>query len=185
MDKVEAAMKLHQDNQKVDGLLFHYLHFYGSYDYVANSLNWYDKEIRILRNNKKSYSYKDAQGFRKNNNEKLGVKLIDAYIYHYGWVKDPRKMQKKQEVFNKLWHDDEWVEKNILKVEEFDYLKEISNLKLFEGTHPKVMQKLIERKNWQFDYDISFNKTSAKDKLKLLAKKMLGLEFGYKNYKVI
>jgi hypothetical protein len=34
-------------------------------------------------------SYRDAQGFRIND-RKLKVKLIDAYIYHYGWVKPPK-----------------------------------------------------------------------------------------------
>jgi len=168
---VQKAMQQYLHTPKVDGLLFNYLHFYGSYDYVASSLNWYDKEIRVVRKNDNIYSYKDAQGFRKNNDEKLNVKLIDAYIYHYGWVKDPRKMQKKQENFGKLWHDDEWIEKNIEKVEDFNYFKNIQELKFFEDTHPKVMQTLIGRKNWQFNYDISFNKTSSKDKLKKLAKK--------------
>ncbi len=173
LETVRKAMQQHLDNPKIDGLLFHYLHFYGSYDYIATSLNWYDKEIRVVRNHKSIYSYKDAQGFRKNNNQKLSVKLIDAYIYHYGWVKDPRKMQKKQENFNKFWHDDKWVEQNVAKAEEFDYLKSIRSLQVFGETHPQVMQSLIEKKNWQFNYDISFNKTSLKDILKLFAKNYL------------
>ncbi|MFN3316023.1 MAG: glycosyltransferase family 2 protein, partial [Raineya sp.] len=55
---VEKAMQEYLNNPKIDGLLFHYLHFYGSYDYVATSLNWYNKEIRVIRNNKNIYSYK-------------------------------------------------------------------------------------------------------------------------------
>ena len=34
-----------KDNPKVDGLLFDYLHFYGSYDYVGAANHWYRKEI--------------------------------------------------------------------------------------------------------------------------------------------
>ncbi|MFN3315345.1 MAG: hypothetical protein ACK40K_00925 [Raineya sp.] len=113
------------------------------------------------------------------------MKLIDAYIYHYGWVKDPRKMQKKQENFNKLWHDDQWIKKNIALKEEFDYFQDISSLQLFEETHPQVMQALISQKNWQFKYDISFNKTSIKDKFKSWLKANLGIELGYKNYKLV
>ena len=45
------------------GLLFHYLHFYGTYDYVGDSRKWYDKEIRIIRNDKSIEAFKDAQGF--------------------------------------------------------------------------------------------------------------------------
>ena len=174
-----------KDSKEVDGLLFKYEHFYGSYDYVGSSSRWYPYEIRIIRNNKDIYSYKDAQGFRKGNDEKLNVKLLEAYVYHYGWVKDPRAMQLKQESFNKLWHDDDWMEKNIVKATEFDYAAHIDSVKKFTGTHPAVMQPRIERSNWKFDYDISFSKAPLKERLKKLAGKTIGMDFSYKNYKLI
>ena len=37
LDTVKQAMQAHKDNPNVDGLLFKYKHFYGSYDYVADS----------------------------------------------------------------------------------------------------------------------------------------------------
>ncbi len=88
----------------VEGLLFRYLHFYGSYDYVGESYRWYRREIRVIRNRQDIFSYRDAQGFRKKPNEKLNVKLIDALIYHYGYVREPKAMQGKQQSFNKYWH---------------------------------------------------------------------------------
>ena len=36
-------------------------------------------------------------------------------MYHYGWVKEPAAMQRKQENFSKLWHNDQWVDKNVVK----------------------------------------------------------------------
>ncbi|MCF8429013.1 MAG: glycosyltransferase family 2 protein [Bacteroidia bacterium] len=181
---INQALLNYKSNKNVDGLLFKYLHFYGSYDYIGNSSGWYNNEIRIIKNNKKIYSYKDAQGFRKNNNEKLKVKPIDAYIYHYGWVKNPKAMQRKQEELNKLWHDDNWIEKNVLKVEEFDYAQ-IDSLMKFTDTHPNIMLKRIASKNWQFEFDLKHNKTKLKDKLKQVAYKLFGWEIGYKNYKKI
>ena len=181
---INQAMLHFKSNKKVDGLLFKYLHFYGSYDYIGNSGSWYNNEIRIIRNNKKFYSYKDAQGFRKNNNEKLNVKPINAYIYHYGWVKDPSAMQRKQEEFHKLWHGQDWVDKNIVKVDEFDY-SYINSLEKFTGSHPKVMVPRINNKNWQFEFDLKHNNTKIKDQLKQLAFKLFGWEIGYKNYKKV
>lgn len=178
------AMKKFKDDKKVDGLLFNYKHFYGSYDFVGDSLRWYQREIRIIRKDKSIYSYRDAQGFRKGDDEMLNVKPIDACMYHYGWVKDPRAMQKKQEEFNKLWHNDEWIDKNVAKAEEFDY-SQVDTLELFTETHPEVMQARIKAKNWKFDYDISLNKKSLKDKVKILVKKIFGYEIAYKNYKII
>lgn len=175
------AMKHYLNDNKVDGFLFNYRHFYGSYDYVGASNSWYKNEIRIIRNNQKIYSHKDAQGFRKNTNEKLNVISIPAHIHHYGWVKDPRSMQRKQENFNKLWHDDEWVEQNIEKVAEFAYEKHITQLKKFQGQHPSVMKKRIESINWKFTMDISMEKRTSKDRLKDVLK-FFGFNPNYKNY---
>lgn len=176
------SMRQWKDDRRVDGLLFNYLHFYGSYDYIGSAPRWYRREIRIIRNNKRIYSYGDAQGFRKGNNKKLMVKQIDAWMYHYGWVKHPRAMQKKQESFHKYWHDDRWMKENIPVLEAFDY-SGIDALERFTGTHPTVMQQRILDRNWQFDYDPSFNRLDFKNKLKLLSEKYLGFRIGErKNY---
>lgn len=185
LDTIKEGMLRWKDDKQVDGLLFKYLHFYGSYDYVGTSSRWYPREIRIVRNDKSIYSYRDAQGFRKGNDEKLNVKLLDAWVYHYGWVKDPRAMQRKQEIFHKLWHDDEWVEKNVAKAEAFDYAAHIDAVEKFRGTHPAVMQERIRNSNWKFDYDISFNRTSLKERFKKIAEKKLGIKMSYRNYRLV
>jgi hypothetical protein len=184
LDSVKEAMIKYKDHDKVDGLLFNYAHFYGSYDYVGASASWYANEIRVIKNDPSIYSYKDAQGFRKGDNEKLRVVPIDAFVYHYGWVKDPKAMQRKQENFNKYWHDDNWIDENVIKAEAFDYEGHVRELKKFEGTHPKVMLDRIERLNWQFDYDISIDRKSRKDKIKKLLKR-IGIDTSYRNYIVV
>ncbi|MBI5218154.1 MAG: glycosyltransferase family 2 protein [Bacteroidia bacterium] len=184
LDTIYSSMKKWKDDKIVDGLLFKYIHFYGSYDYYGNSSRWYDKEIRVIRNDKKIYSYRDAQGFRKYPDQKLKVKPVDAYIYHYGWVKEPAVMQKKQEYFNRLWHDEKWMEENIAKADEFDY-SNIDALIKFTGTHPDVMLERIKRKNWKFDYDISFNKIPVKEQMKKIIEDNTGLNLRYKNYKIL
>ncbi len=181
---VRDAMVKYQNNAEVDGLLFHYRHFYGSYDYVGESFRWYRREIRVVKNNKDIFSYRDAQGFRKQPNDKLTVKMIDAYIYHYGYVREPKAMQGKQRSFNKYWHDDQWVEKHVEPIEEFDYSK-IDALALFTETHPQVMQKRIDAMNWKFEYDLSKRRFSLKDRLKRLIEKYTGRRLSeYRNYKI-
>jgi hypothetical protein len=181
---IQSAMIAFKDRKEIDGLLFNYHHFYGSYDYIGASSKWYREEIRIIKNDKSIYSYKDAQGFRKGNNEKLNVAAIPAFVYHYGWVKDPRAMQIKQESFNRLWHDDQWLEENVVKTEAFEYEDHVSQLALFKESHPEVMHERIKQKNWKFDYDISKNKRSLKDKFKDLLLKF-GINASYQNYYLI
>ncbi len=178
---IKHAMEKHKEDKSVDGLLFNYKHFYGSYDYVGESWNWYRREIRIVRNDSSIFSYRDAQGFRKRPNEKLRVKLIEAFIYHYGWVRDPRAMQRKQRAFSSLYHDDNWLNEHVAKAEEFDY-SNIDSLELFKETHPQVMKERIEMKNWKFDFDVSKKNYSFKERLK----RLVGFRLGeYKNYKII
>lgn len=181
-EAVRKAMEKYKDDKKVDGLLFKYTHFYGAYNYVGNSRNWYRKEIRIIRNNKNIRSYKDAQGFRKKDDGKLNVKSIDASIYHYGWVKPPKAQQAKQENFHKMWHDDEWMKKNIAATEEFDYSK-IDSLEEFKDTHPKVMQERVAKQNWNFKFDPSKINLSLKNRFLMFIEKKTGwLPGEYKNY---
>jgi glycosyltransferase involved in cell wall biosynthesis len=185
VEAIKNAMLKYVDDKRVDGLLFNWLHFYGSYNFVGNALSWYDKEIRIIRNDRNIYSYRDAQGFRKGDNEKLNVKQIEATIYHYGWVKHPKDMQRKQTKFHSLWHDNAWIERVMGTKDEYDYQGNIDTLLPFRGTHPSVMQERISKMNWTFNYDLSQNKLSLKRKLKLFAKEKLGMDFSYRNYKLI
>ncbi len=185
LNTIRQAMLQYKDNDSVDGLLFNYVHFYGTYHYVGNSRRWYRKEIRVIKNDKTIRSYKDAQGFRKIDDRKLNVKQIDADIYHYGWVKPPKAQQAKQENFHKMWHNDEWMKKNIAQVPEFDY-SQIDSLEEFKGTHPAVFQKRIQEVNWNFKFDASQIKLSLKDNVLLFLEKTFGWKIGeYKNYKVV
>ncbi len=185
LEEIKNSMLKWKDDKNVDGLLFNYRHFYGSYDYVADAPNWYRKEIRVVRPTRHISSYKDAQGFRKDDNIVLNVKAINAFVYHYGWVKKPEIMQQKQENFNKLWHDDNWVKKNVPKNDKFDY-SSINSLALFTETHPEVMKERIAQTNWKFDFDLSYKNYRLKDRFKLFVEKLCGYRIGeYKNYKII
>jgi len=183
LETILSDMKKWKEYKEVDGLLFRYLHFYGSFDYIGNSPRWYNNEIRIIRNNKTFYSYRDAQGFRKGDNEKLNVKPVDACVYHYGWVKEPSVMARKLKNTQSFYNDLSWIQKTDTS-QSYDY-SAIDSLALFKETHPEVMKDYIKRKNWNFDYDISFNKMSPRYRAKIFLKKYFGLNFFYKNYKII
>lgn len=179
---VKAAMKQYLSNANVEGLLFNYVHFYGSYNYVGDSRKWYRREIRIIRNGIKVRSFKDAQGFRIDD-RKLNVKRIEARVFHYGWVKNPNHQLEKQKSFHKLWHSDEAVKKKV-KDEPFDY-SEIDSLKKFDATHPAAMKERINRMNWDFNFDTKKKKLSMKDGFLYFIEKLTGYRlFEYKNYKL-
>jgi hypothetical protein len=196
IETIRGAMLKYKDDKSVDGLLFSYNHFYGSYDYLGDSHKWYRNEIRVIRNDKRIRSYKDAQGFRKfdhkptneellNGGEKLNVKQSGGTIYHYGWVKHPELQQNKQKSYHKMWHEDEWLEKNVGDAAAFDY-STIDSLARFTGQHPAAMQPRIKMLNWNFVYDESKKRLSFKEKLLRFTQKTFGWRPGEnKNYKLI
>lgn len=182
---IRESMARYLTHRDVEGLLFDYVHFYGSFDYVGESYRWYRREIRIIRNDKNIFSYRDAQGFRIRPNRKLRVKHIPASIYHYGWVREPVAMRKKATAFAHLYRSDEWIKANTPADQAFDY-SEIDALQRFTGTHPQVMHQRIKTKNWVFDYDLSRNKFSLKDRFKRVVERYTGWRpFEYRNYKII
>jgi hypothetical protein len=184
-EEVQKAMHTWRDHKEVDGLLFKYRHFYGSFDYVGVSSKWYKREIRVIKNDKNIFSYRDAQGFRKDNNEKLRVKPLNAYIHHYGWVREPQAMYQKQYDFSRHWAGENWEPQKVYETG-FDYKGETDALEKFTGTHPKVMQPRIERRNWKFEYDLSHNKLNPKEQFKNFIEKLTGRRpFDHNNYKII
>jgi hypothetical protein len=183
---IRKEMEENLKNPKIEGLLFKYIHFYGSYDYCGDSRRWYRREIRLLKNNKGVRSYRDAQGFRLDG-RKIQVKLIDAYIYHYGWAKPPEGLNNKIRNFNKFYHDDSWMQQHMPETYEFDY-SNADRLLPFIGTHPKVMQPRIAATGWKIDLG---SKPLQKDmglRRKVLQKieDWTGWRIGeYKNYKIV
>ena len=182
--EILKAMTRFLHDQDVDGLLFDYLHFYGSYDYIGVSNNWYKKEIRVVKPGRGIFSFRDAQGFRKTPDQKLKVAPAKARVFHYGWVKDPQAMQRKQESFHKLWHDDAWLEKNIKVATAFDYEDNIHELARFEGTHPQWIAPRIAARNWTFQMDITRRKRTLKNRVKNWLK-LIGIDTNYANYTLI
>ncbi len=187
---IREAFEKYRDDKNVEGFLFHYNHFYGSYRFIADGRKWYSKEIRVIRRDPAIRSYRDAQGFRKNNGDKLKVKLLDAFIHHYGWVRNPIVMHHKVKDFGKFWNDDEahdsWARELEKRTDQFDY-SVIDSVSLFEGTHPEVMKDLVQKENWNFNMDVrKKNFKNIKHKFLYFLWKQTGWRpFEYRNYRKI
>jgi hypothetical protein len=183
---IRENMERYKDDPAVEGFLFRYLHFFGSYDYIGDSRRWYSHEIRVIRNDKCIRSYRDAQGFRKEG-RKLQVKLLDAHIYHYGWVRHPSRQVQKHMDFDKLYNNfQSWARDLSVRQQEDIVYENIDSLQKFSGTHPKVMESWIGQKNWHFSADISRKKFTLKGWLLHWIEKYTGKRlFEYRNYKIL
>jgi len=203
IEVIRNACNFYLEDNKIEGLLFNYRHFWGDYDHYFTHHGWYPKEIRVIRNLHEIHSWRDAQSFRffsnfepttehyqtKEGARKLNVALIPAEIFHYGWVRPPSTMSNKQHRMGKTW-DSKRVDRKII---DYDY-GPLNKVPQFMGTHPKVMKERISAMNWkgelQYDGDIRSGRALQKhEKLKyklrtwieinLLGGRELG---GFKNY---
>lgn len=182
-EKIFNAMKNNLDRDGVDGLLFDYNHFYGSYSCKASARNWYRREVRIIRNNKGIVSYADAQGFRYNDGSRVPVAYTGARIFHYGWVRPLESMRAKTVAMDRLWHGEKFDEKN--KV--LEYGSERYGLFEYKGTHPAIMKERIKKQNWSFSFKSKINSYKEfRYWMSDMIEKIFGIRlFEYKGYKLV
>jgi hypothetical protein len=141
--------RLHAE-QAAEGLLFDYLHFYGSYHTVGVARRWYRREVRAVKLGRGVRSWRDAQGFRVGPGEgarKLRVLPAGARMYHYGWVRPPSAQMEKIADFQRWYHGDAAVKAALERGFSYDVGEKV---RLFEGTHPGPMRELVARSDWPF-----------------------------------
>lgn len=187
---LRARMEECLDRPEVEGLLFDYVHFYASYDLYQTAHNWYAKEIRIVRNGIGVRSWESAQGFRIDG-RKLHVVPAGAEIFHYGWVRPPVRMMKKQIALSSVHHDQDWVKNRYPDAEkDFNY-GSLKTCRTFTGTHPEVMRERIASMSWEAAPGKPNKKDHKHDRLSVrlltfLENHLLHRKVGeYRNYSLI
>lgn len=177
------------DKKEIDGFLLYYRHFWGDFNHHIISHGWCNPEIRIIRNDPTIHSFISALSFRRfinfdgisyrdrKTSLKLNVIPINAYVYHYGWVRPPELMVKKTIALDTVHKGKEEAERINQKHKFFDY-GNLSKLHIFNETHPKVMSEWIEKFNWS-------DKLHYDNKVKLERPKFKHEKFKYRLFTFI
>jgi hypothetical protein len=183
LPKIRAAMEKHLNDERVEALAFDYLHFYGNKNTIARSPGWYRSEVHIIRNTIPAWS-SESLFFNVVTDHKRSRQPRAAHtgatIYHYGWVRSEAQMNLKAAAVHKYWDD-----KPAAPV---DYSKtDATTLKLFTGTHPKVVQGWLPKAEGIFQADPNYQLTSREKKHRLMLKleNMFGVQFNKKHYRLI
>jgi hypothetical protein len=148
---VRAALARLADDPRLEGLLFDYVHFYGSFHTVGVSRRWYRKEVRAVKNRAGVRSWRDAQGFRVGPGEaarKLRVAESGGRMFHYGWVRPPEAQKVKLAEFERLYHGDAARARRLAQGFAYDAGEKV---RPFAGTHPGPMREWVAREDWAFD----------------------------------
>jgi hypothetical protein len=140
--ELAAAVREHDADARVEGLLVQYLHFYGGFDTVATHRRWYRREVRAVRLDPALdiRPYQGAQGFRVGpDHRRIRARLTGARMFHYGWARPAHALREKRELGKTMypWRDAD---------ERKPLLAWIPGIKAYRGTHPAVAREWIDRR---------------------------------------
>ena len=179
---IRAAVDRHHANPAVEALVFDYLHFYGSPQWLAVSPAWYRRECRLIRNTIRSYA-PDGQFWVVMDRHRRGrhpqAALAGAHIYHYGHVRRLDYMQAKMDQVSKYWSH---------QPPKMSYSIDPQALRRFEGTHPACMADWLAH-----DAEPAFTPDPAhpltrrerKHRKAMVLERWFGLDLSHKHYRLV
>ncbi len=139
-EALARAIDEHDADDRVEGLLVQYLHFYGDMDTVARNRRWYRREVRSVRLDPALdiRPYQGAQGFRVGpQNRRIRARVTQAPMFHYGWARPAQALKAKREESRVIypWSKEREARKPLLPW--------FPGLTRFNGTHPAVAQDWV------------------------------------------
>jgi len=149
-ERLLSSMERYKDDRSILGLMLKQKYFYGDYwhtnPYAGRRL------LRIIRADGSLESIGDSSGFaRKSDGIYIGKvqkdlwRYADGWLYHYGFVNDPKKLQEKIKAKAALYHRGGASAEDERKIGAKEYQPEnMGIMKPFTGTHPKVMKERVE-----------------------------------------
>lgn len=146
--ELRAALGRADRDPRAEGLLFDYLHFHGSPEWVLEGRRRYRREVRVVRRSAGVRSVRDAQGFRVGGEggRKPRVLRSGARIFHYSYVKSREALDAKRRL-GAVWEgrpaDD---------ADPFVFYG-YAGLRRFRGDHPSPVRPWLRSREWPFDPD--------------------------------
>jgi hypothetical protein len=167
-ERIIRVLEENLNNKDVKGFVFDYTHFFGGYfSYAKKSEKkfFYDKEVRVIRNDGTVFSWGDAMGFKDINGVKINIENQNALplnvdMFHYGRAKNPADMYKKDKEMERLYNFriinrlKNWVSNYDPRVDKyiysnFDWLERVDVKNL--DFHPAPFRELASKQNWDID----------------------------------
>ena len=176
------AMKSNLNDSNVEALAVNFYHFYANKYSYFDSPGWYRSEARIIKSSLRTYAPDGLFWLVLDKNKKgryPKAKMIDAYCYHYGWVRSEDQMNLKSQKVQKYWG------KAPAKI---DYSQvDQSIIKKFNGTHPEVVKGWLPNDLglYKADQNYQISKKQKKHRFMIKIEKMFGLELSKKHYKLV
>ena len=175
---IQASMQQYLHDDRVEALIFDYLHFYGNANTYLWSPGWYRRAPRIIKASVRSYA-PDGLFWLVLDSNKHGrypkAAHSGATMYHYGWVRSEEQMNLKASRVEKYWN------KQNAAIDYRDMDGRI--LREFTGTHPAVMQTYLPKESGLFQVNPAYQPSRKQQKHGWMLKleRWFGLELSKKH----
>ena len=137
LPRLYRYMEKYLKNEKVEGFKLQWLHFYESFYRYRIDGGWFQKQVRIIRNNATIKSLEDAWGFEKRDKSPLGMIRTPCFLYHYGWVNHTCGIETR------IQRDISGICTGIPEHKNSRSYKDIRKMPVYFGTHPAVMEDIV------------------------------------------
>ncbi len=176
------SMEENYNNTEVEALVMDFYHFYGNEITLLDSPGWYRSEARIVKSSVRSYA-PDGLFWVILNSSRKGrypkAKKTQAHCYHYGWIRTENQMNLKSKKVQKYWSREPV---------SIDYSQiDPSIIRLFKGSHPKIMNDFFIKNTGIFQASKNY-KITFKDRKHRMMKKIenvFGVSLSKKHYKLL
>ena len=138
LSRLYGYMKKYLNNKKVEGFKLQWLHFYESFYRYRIDGGWFQKQVRIIRNNNTIKSLEDAWGFEKEDKSRLNAIKTPCFLYHYGWINHTCGVAERIESDMGVSSGE-----NALEGKNSRQYEQISKMPVYFGTHPAVMRDIV------------------------------------------
>ena len=179
---IAEAMERHLKDERVEALVFDYLHFYGNANTYAWSPRWYRTAPRVIRNSIRTFC-PDALFWAVMKKNKAAryprAALTGATIYHYGWVRSESQMDLKLQQVQQYWNKSH---------QPVDYSAiDQYILREFKGSHPKVVESWLPKSEGVFRADPRHKLTTKekRDRLMLKLESWFRLDMSKKHHRLL
>ncbi|OGO94074.1 MAG: glycosyltransferase [Coxiella sp. RIFCSPHIGHO2_12_FULL_44_14] len=184
--KILQAMQTYLHDDRVEALVFDYLHFYGNISTIVWSPAWYRRAPRIIKTSVRSYAPDGLFWVVLDKKNKVGryprAALVPATIYHYGWVRPETCMQEKMSQVQSFWSAQNKQIPNI------NYRAiDPQTLRLFTGCHPAVLGDFFPTTPTLFSANAAhvLTKRERKNRAGLWVEKILKIDLSKKHYRLV
>ncbi|MEZ4586420.1 MAG: hypothetical protein R2909_08485 [Gemmatimonadales bacterium] len=186
IEPIRRAIAELDRRSEVEGLVVRYRHIFASPEVEAVNRRWYRREVRVVRTDQSSgiHSFRDAQGFRVGaRDRRVRARLVDAEIFHYGYLRSARAMRGRVTVDRALY------DRAASPAGDPALLRWFPGLRPFRGRHPEVAAAWVaehaedpERRVTAPRFELEHLRFYASDLIERITGARL---FEYRNYELV